>query len=193
MTVHDPLERCQWCGSDPLYIKYHDEEWGKTVTDDCRLFEYLILEGAQAGLSWLTILRKRENYREAFCNFDFQRVAQMTPEDVECLMKNKGIIRNRLKIQAAISNARLLPKIIQEFDSFFNYITTFLPGGKPIVNNICKNSDIPTSTEISDALSADLKKRGFKFVGTTICYAFLQATGFVDDHLVSCPFKTHSI
>ena len=181
--------RCPWCGVDPLYVRYHDEEWGKTVKDDFRLFEFLILEGAQAGLSWITILRKRENYRKAFFNFDFRKVAAMTPKDEENLMKNEGIVRNRLKIRAAIENARLFPSIIEEFGSFYNYILSFLPNGKPIVNDVKAIEDVPAKTEISDALSRDLRKRGFKFVGSTICYSFLQATGFIDDHLNGCPSK----
>lgn len=182
--------RCPWCGNDPLYINYHDNEWGKMVRDDRKLFELLTLEGAQAGLSWLTILRKRENYRTAFHKFDFIKISRMTPSDVEQLLRNPGIIRNRLKIQSVITNARLIPQIINEFGSFYNYILTFIPGGTPIVNHINALSDIPTKTAVSDALSKDLKKRGFKFVGSTICYAFLQATGFIDDHLNTCPCKT---
>lgn len=184
--------RCPWCGDDPLYISYHDREWGKVVSDDNKLFEFLVLEGAQAGLSWLTVLRKRENYRAAFHNFDFKRVAEMTPEDAEQLMRNQGIIRNRLKIQSAIINARLFSQIIEEFGSFYNYVLTFLPNGKRMFNSIEKLSDIPTKTSVSDIMSKDLKKRGFKFVGSTICYAFLQAAGFIDDHLNSCPCKQHS-
>lgn len=182
--------RCPWCGNDPLYINYHDNEWGKMVRDDRKLFELLTLEGAQAGLSWLSILRKRENYRTAFHKFDFIKISRMTPSDVEQLLRNPGIIRNRLKIQSVITNARLIPQIINEFGSFYNYILTFIPGGTPIVNHINALSDIPTKTAVSDALSKDLKKRGFKFVGSTICYAFLQATGFIDDHLNTCPCKT---
>lgn len=181
--------RCPWCGEDPLYVKYHDEEWGKVVTDDNRLFEILVLEGAQAGLSWITVLRKREEYRKAFHNFDFRAVSEMTPADEDRLMLNGGIIRNRLKIRSAIINARLFHPVIQEFGSFSNYVLSFFPGGKRIVNNIEKISDVPARSEISDALSKNLKKRGFKFVGSTICYAFLQAAGFIDDHLDSCPAK----
>lgn len=184
------IKRCHWCEADPLYIKYHDEEWGRLVTDDNKLFEFLVLEGAQAGLSWLTILRKREYYRQAFYNFDFQRVAQMSEADVDRLMKNKGIIRNRLKINSTITNARLFPTIIKEFGSFYNYILNFLPEGETVVNNVKSPDDIPSKSGISDALSKDLKKRGFKFVGSTICYAFLQAAGFIDDHLNACFAKT---
>ena len=182
--------RCQWCGDDPLYIRYHDEEWGKEIKDDYRLFEFLVLEGAQAGLSWITILKKRENYRHAFYNFDFRKVAKMTGEDVERLLQNEGIVRNRLKIQSAITNARLFPLVIEEFGSFYNYVKNFLPDGKRIINNFDDIKEIPATSAISDALSKDLKKRGFKFVGSTICYSFLQATGFIDDHINSCPSKT---
>lgn len=181
--------RCSWCGDNPLYVKYHDEEWGKLVKDDIKLFEFLVLEGAQAGLSWLTVLRKRENYRKAFYDFDFLKVAGMTQADVERLMKNEGIIRNRLKIQSAITNAKLLPEIIQEFGSFYNYLLAFFPNQKRIVNDVKDVNDIPATSDISDALSKDLKKRGFKFVGSTICYSFLQATGFIDDHINTCPSK----
>lgn len=183
--------RCSWCGTDPLYIKYHDEEWGKHVKEDCRLFEFLVLEGAQAGLSWLTILRKRENYRKAFYNFDFRKVGKMTDEDVERLMKNEGIVRNRLKIQSAIINAKLFSEVVNEFGSFYNYILEFMPGKKRLVNDIDDLRNIPVKNEISDTLSKDLKKRGFKFVGSTICYSFLQAAGFIDDHLNTCISKTN--
>ena len=161
--------RCGWCGTDELYVKYHDREWGKLVTDDKTLFEFLVLESAQAGLSWITILRKREGYRKAFCDFDAERVAQMTDEDVERLMRFDGIVRNRLKIKAAITNARLL-----------------FPDRKPIVNTFRSLSEIPASSPESDAMSKDMKKRGFKFFGTTICYAHLQASGFINDHLEDC-------
>lgn len=190
MTDKDFEGRCPWCGNDPLYMRYHDEEWGKVVKDDYKLFEFLTLEGAQAGLSWLTVLRKRENYRKAFHNFDFHKVAEMTPEDEESLMKNEGIIRNRLKIRSAITNAKLFPQIIKEFGSFYDYVMIFLPEGKRIVNDLDNIGDIPAKSTVSDAMSRDLKRRGFKFVGSTICYAFLQAAGFIDDHLNSCPCKT---
>ena len=182
--------RCEWCGSDPLYVKYHDEEWGKPVTDDSTLFEFLILEGAQAGLSWITVLRKRENYRKAFLNFDFRKVASMTAADEEQLLADEGIIRNRLKIHSAVVIAQKFIEVINEFGSFHNYITSFLPEGKRIVNNIAEMKDIPVTSPISDALSKDLRKRGFKFVGSTIIYSFLQATGYIDDHLNRCPSKT---
>ncbi len=178
--------RCGWCGTDDLYIKYHDEEWGKPVTDDKVLFEFLILESAQAGLNWLTILKKRNGYRQAFHNFNIDSVARMTDEDCEKLMQFEGIIRNRLKIKSTIINARLFLSVQKEFGSFYNYIQSFLPDGKPIVNNFRSLREIPASSPQSDAISRDMKKRGFKFFGTTICYAYLQATGFINDHLTNC-------
>jgi DNA-3-methyladenine glycosylase I len=187
MIKHDIVNgRCGWCGTDPLYVKYHDEEWGRLVTDDATLFEFLVLESAQAGLSWITILRKREGYRRAFCDFDALRVAQMTEDDVERLMQFDGIVRNRLKIKSTISNAQQFLAIQQEFGSFYNYTLSFLPNRKPIVNSFRTLSELPASSPESDAMSKDMKKRGFKFFGTTICYAHLQATGFINDHLVGC-------
>lgn len=180
------LKRCSWCGTDPLYVKYHDEEWGKKVHDDKILFEFLILESAQAGLSWITILRRREGYRKAFANFDVNKVAAFTNADVERLMQDEGIIRNRLKILTAINNAKLFIGIQKEHGSFYKYLYSFMPDGKP-VDNI--NGDLPVSTPISDAISKDMKKRGFKFFGTTICYAYMQATGMVNDHVPDCTFK----
>jgi DNA-3-methyladenine glycosylase I len=180
------LKRCLWAGADELYIKYHDEEWGKEVHDDKILFEFLILESAQAGLSWITILRRREGYRKAFADFDVYKVAAFTDEDVERLMQDTGIIRNRLKILAAITNAKLFIGVQKEFGSFDKYLYSFMPDGKPIINH---TNTIPASTPISDAISKDMKKRGFKFFGTTICYAHMQATGMVNDHLPDCSFK----
>ncbi len=180
------LKRCNWPGTDPLYIKYHDEEWGKEVHDDKKLFEFLILESAQAGLSWITILRRREGYRKAFADFDVEKVAAFGEDDVERLMNDAGIIRNRLKILAAISNAKLFMEVQKEFGSFDKYLYSFMPGGKAIVNY---HEHAPASTEISDVISKDMKKRGFKFFGTTICYAHMQATGMVNDHLPDCSFK----
>ena len=180
------ITRCIWPGTDKLYIKYHDEEWGKEVHDDHTLFEFLILESAQAGLSWITILRRREAYRKAFANFDVQKVAAFTHEDVEHLMHDEGIIRNRLKIQTSISNAKLFIGIQKEFGSFYKYLYSFMPGGNPIIND--SNSTPATSPE-SDAIAKDMKKRGFKFFGSTICYAFMQATGMVNDHIPACSFK----
>ncbi|SHI41913.1 DNA-3-methyladenine glycosylase I [Bacteroides stercorirosoris] len=178
--------RCGWAGTDELYIKYHDEEWGKLVTDDKSLFEFLVLESAQAGLSWITILRKREGYREAFHHFDVEKVAQMTSEDIERLMKFDGIVKNRLKINSTIHNAKLFMAIQQEFGSFYKYILSFFSEQPPIVNNFKSLSQVPATSPESDAMSKDMKKRGFKFFGSTICYAFLQAAGFVNDHLEDC-------
>ena len=177
--------RCSWAGSDPIYITYHDTEWGVPVHDDRRLFEFLILEGAQAGLSWLTILKKRPNYTIAFDNFDPHRVAAYNTRKVEELISNAGIIRNRLKIEAAIQNARSFLAVQQEFGSFDKYIWQFV-GGKTLKNSWQTTAQIPAQSEASGAMSSDLKKRGFKFVGPTICYAFMQATGLVNDHAVEC-------
>ncbi|WP_449435816.1 DNA-3-methyladenine glycosylase I [Pedobacter steynii] len=180
------IVRCGWCGTDPLYVKYHDEEWGKPVYDDKILFEFLILEGAQAGLSWITILRRRDGYRQAFANFDVEKVAAFTDADVERLMNDAGIIRNRLKVNAAINNAKLFIAIQKEFGSFADYMWGFLPDKKPILNKVRSLGDVPPRTEISDRISKDMKKRGFKFFGTTICYAHMQATGMVNDHVEGC-------
>lgn len=178
--------RCGWAGTDELYIKYHDLEWGRLATDDKTLFEFLLLESAQAGLAWITILRKREGYRQAFHHFDVNKVAQMTPDDVERLMQFDGIVRNRLKIQSAINNAKLFVAIQEEFGSFYRYVLSFFPDRKPVVNHFKSLSQIPVTSPESDAMSKDMKKRGFKFFGSTICYAFLQAAGFVNDHLEGC-------
>ena len=178
--------RCGWCGTDELYVKYHDQEWGKLVTDDKKLFEFLVLESAQAGLSWITILRKREGYRKAFCDFEVERVARMTEEDVERLMLFEGIVKNRLKIKSTITNARLFIDIQKEFGSFYDYTLSFFPNKKPIDNIVRSLGEIPASSPESDAMSKDMKKRGFKFFGTTICYAHLQAAGFINDHLAVC-------
>ena len=182
-------KRCGWCKTDPIYLKYHDEEWGKEVTDDLKMFEFLVLESAQAGLSWITILKRRDAYRRAFADYNAEKVAEMTEQDVESLMMDAGIIRNRKKIEATISNARLFLEIQKEFGSFCNYMRSFLPEQKPVVNHWKALSEIPASTPLSDAISKDMKKRGFKFFGTTICYAHLQAVGYVNDHLEGCPFK----
>lgn len=180
------IKRCSWAGSDPLYQQYHDEEWGKPVYDDKILFEFLLLEGAQAGLSWITILRRRESYRKAFADFNVKKVAAFSEKDVERLMNDAGIIRNKLKVNGAITNAKLFIEIQKEFGSFSNYLWRFIPGEEPLQNQIVTMSDVPAQTEISDAMSKDMKKRGFKFFGTTICYAFMQATGMVNDHLLDC-------
>jgi DNA-3-methyladenine glycosylase I len=179
------LTRCPWCGTDPLYCDYHDKEWGVPSHDDRHLFEMLILEGAQAGLSWITILRKRENYRKAFDNFDVQKVAKYNARKVETLLKNKGIVRNRLKINATIQNAKMFIQVQQEFGSFDKYLWQFV-NGKPIVNNIKLMREVLPKTELSDAISKDLRKRGFKFVGSTIMYAYMQAVGLVNDHMTDC-------
>jgi DNA-3-methyladenine glycosylase I len=178
--------RCGWCGVDPLYIKYHDEEWGKPVYDDHVLFEFLILEGAQAGLSWITILRRREAYRQVFANFDVEKVAAFTEADFDRLMADSGIIRNKLKIRGAIINARLFIGIQKEFGSFSKYLWGFMPDQNPIPNHFNSLQEVPARTDISDAISKDMKKRGFKFFGTTICYAHMQATGLVNDHILGC-------
>lgn len=183
------LTRCTWCGTDPLYMKYHDEEWGKEVHDDKVLFEFLVLESAQAGLSWLTILRKRENYRKAFAGFDPVKVAKFTDQDVERLLLDSGIIRNRLKVLAAINNAKLFLEVQKEFGSFDKYMYSFIPGNKPLVNSPKGMGNLPARTEISDTIAKDMKKRGFKFFGTTICYAHMQATGMINDHIATCSFR----
>ncbi len=189
MAETKALPRCGWHGSDELYTRYHDEEWGREVTDDRKMFEFLVLESAQAGLSWITILRKREGYRRAFLDFDPERVARMTEDDVERLMQDPSIIRNRLKIKATIGNAARYLEVQREFGSFCSYLRGFLPNGKPIVNHWQTLQEIPASTPVSDAIAKDMKRRGFRFFGTTICYAHLQATGYINDHLEGCHFK----
>lgn len=178
-------KRCEWCGSDPLYVAYHDEEWGVPVHDDRLLFEFLILEGAQAGLSWSTILKKRENYRSAFDNFEVERIAEYTDADKQRLLADAGIVRNRLKIDSAIRNARGTLIIQKEFGSLDSYLWQFVDG-IPIQNVWKSMSELPASTKLSDRMSKDLKKRGFNFVGSTICYAFMQAVGMVNDHTTNC-------
>lgn len=179
------ITRCWWAGNDPLYCEYHDKEWGKPLHDDQQLFEFLILEGAQAGLSWITILRKRDNYRKAFDNFDVNTVANYTEEKVAELLQNEGIIRNRLKINSAIKNAKAFLEIQSEFGSFDKYIWSFT-NGKTIKNSWKSMSEVPAFTDEASVMSKDLKKRGFKFIGPTICYAFMQATGMVNDHTTDC-------
>ncbi|MEJ2033395.1 MAG: DNA-3-methyladenine glycosylase I [Deltaproteobacteria bacterium] len=183
-TQSEPC-RCAWVGSDPLYRDYHDREWGVPVFDDRRLFEFLILEGAQAGLSWLTILRKRENYRAAFANFDPERVARFGEAEQAALLANPGIVRNRLKVAAAITNARAFIAVRDEFGSFAGYLWRFVDGA-PIQNAWKRISEVPATTPVSEAMSRDLKKRGFRFVGSTICYAHMQAVGMVNDHTTDC-------
>ena len=177
--------RCPWAGENPLMIAYHDTEWGKPLHDDRRLFELLILEGAQAGLSWRTILDKRTRYRQVFDRFDPQKIAKYDAKKIRSLLNDPGIVRNRLKINAAISNAREFLKVQKEFGSFDSYIWPFV-GGKPKRNRWKSHKQIPARTEQSDSMSTDLRKRGFKFVGSTICYAFMQAAGMVNDHTVGC-------
>lgn len=178
--------RCGWCSDDKLYQDYHDKEWGKLIDNDQILFEFLVLESAQAGLSWITVLKKREGYREAFYGFDVAKVAQITDADQLRLQQFDGIVKNKLKIKSTISNAQLFIKIQQEFGSFYEYLKSFVDEELPIVNNWETLKAVPAATPLSDAISKDMKQRGFKFFGTTICYAFLQAVGFVNDHLVGC-------
>ena len=179
------LERCPWCGEDPLYQHYHDTEWGVPLHDDRALFEFLTLEGAQAGLSWITILRKRDNYRAAFDNFDATKIARYTARKVDKLLQDPGIVRNRLKVESTISNARAFLETQAAFGSFDRYLWDFVDG-QPIVNRFTSLKQVPASTPLAEKLSKDLKKRGFRFVGPTIVYAHMQATGMVNDHLVGC-------
>ncbi len=179
------IQRCVWAGDDPLYVKYHDREWGVPLHNDRKLFEFLVLEGAQAGLSWITILRKRQNYQNAFDGFDAVKVARYGTERIAELLEDKGIVRNRLKVKAAVTNAAAFLKVQAEFGSFDSYIWRFVDG-RPIVNGWTRMKEIPAKTAESVAMSRDLKGRGFKFVGPTICYAFMQATGMVNDHTIDC-------
>ena len=183
------ITRCAWCEKDDLYRNYHDEEWGKPIYDDETIFEFLILESFQAGLSWYTILAKRENFRAAFDQFDYQKIAQYSEEKVEELIQNTGIIRNRLKILATINNAQKFMEVQKEFGSFSKYIWGFV-NHEPIINRPKTLKEVPATTEISDALAKDLKKRGFKFMGSTVVYAHMQATGMVNDHVEDCWIKT---
>lgn len=189
--MSEQITRCAWSISDPLYFAYHDQEWGVPVHDDRLIFEFLTLEGAQAGLSWLTILRKRENYRRAFDGFDPSVVASYNDEKVAALLNDPGIVRNRRKIESTITNARAFLAVQEEFGSFDSYIWGFV-GGQPLRNAWKTLSEIPARTPQSDALSKDLVRRGFKFVGSTICYAHMQATGMVNDHTIDC-FRYHQI
>ncbi|HEY7209749.1 MAG TPA: DNA-3-methyladenine glycosylase I [Bryobacteraceae bacterium] len=179
------ITRCSWAGTDPLMIEYHDREWGVPLHDDRALFEFLVLEGAQAGLSWMTILRKREAYRKAFDRFDPRKVAKYDDRKLASLLENPGIVRNRLKVHAAVRNARAFLAVQKEFGSFDKYVWAFV-GGEPIVNRWRNTSQVPARTPESDALSKDLVQRGFTFVGSTICYALMQATGMVNDHVADC-------
>lgn len=187
MTKH----RCGWCVGDPLYEAYHDEEWGVPVYDDATLFEFLILETFQAGLSWITVLKKRENFRRAFDSFDYNKIAKYNQNKIDTLFQNEGIIRNKLKIKATITNAQNFMKIQEEFGSFSKYIWAFT-NGKPIKNAFKDYKKAPANTPLSDVISKDLKKRGFKFVGSTVVYAHMQATGMVNDHEVNC-FRYHDV
>lgn len=189
MPLTENLERCPWAGSEQIYIDYHDNEWGVPLHDDRRLFEMLILEGMQAGLSWITILKKREDFRAAFDNFDAEKIANYTDEKIEQLMQNEKIVRNRRKITAAVKNARTFLEIQKEFGSFDKFIWSYI-NGEPIINHFKEPSEVPANTPLSDKISSDLKKRGFGFVGTTIIYSFMQAIGMVDDHLTFCPFHS---
>ncbi|WP_419212851.1 DNA-3-methyladenine glycosylase I [Maribacter sp. X9] len=177
--------RCGWCKGDSLYEEYHDQEWGVPVKNDDSLFEFLLLETFQAGLSWITILRRRENFREAFDNFDYKKIATYTEDKILDLLQNEGIIRNKLKVRGTVTNAQAFMDIQKEFGSFSNYIWAFVDG-EPIRNKVINYKQAPANTPISDTISKDLKKRGFKFVGSTIVYAFMQATGMVNDHEVNC-------
>ena len=179
------MNRCAWCGNDPLYVEYHDSEWGVPIYDDDKLFEFLILETFQAGLSWITVLRKRENFRKAFDHFDYKKIAQYDEKKFDSLLQNEGIIRNKLKIKATITNAIAFMEVQKEFGSFSKYIWQFIDG-KPIKNKYNNMSELPANNHLSDTISADLKNRGFKFVGSTVIYAHMQATGMVNDHVTSC-------
>lgn len=181
--------RCAWCGNDALYTAYHDNEWGKQVRDDKTLFEFLILESAQAGLSWITILKRREGYKRLFADFDVNKVANFTTEDVERIVLDPSIIRHRGKIEASINNAKIFIAIQNEFGSFYKYLYQFMPNGVRKENNINNLKDVPAETEESKAIAKDLKKRGIKFFGSTICYAYMQAVGMVNDHVKTCDFR----
>ena len=181
----DIIHRCDWCGDDPLYQQYHDDEWGVPTYDDATLFEFLILEGAQAGLSWITVLRKRENYRKAFHQFNPEKIARYSEKKIQRLKLDAGIIRNDLKIRSAVTNAQCYLELCNEKDSLSNYLWNFVDG-KPIKNSWKSMKTIPANTPLSDTISKDLKKRGFKFVGSTIIYAYMQSMGLVNDHLVNC-------
>jgi len=181
----DQLSKCEWCLGDPLYESYHDNEWGIPCFDDHTLFEFLVLESAQAGLSWITILKKRENYRQAFANFDAKKIAQFDQNKVDQLLQNPGIIRNKLKINSTISNAQQYLMVQQQYGSFANYFWAFVDG-KPIQNKWPSLSKVPTFTPLAEAISKDMKKKGFKFFGKTICYAYMQAVGMVNDHTITC-------
>ncbi len=185
MTAGSETNRCWWCGDDELYRQYHDEEWGVPVHDDRLLFEFLCLEGAQAGLSWITILRKRDNYRRAFDNFDADKIARYGETKIANLLEDTGIVRNRLKVNGFVKNARAYLELCEQVSTLDQYLWDFVDG-KPLQNNWKKSAQVPANTAVSDTMSKDLKKRGFTFVGSTICYAFMQAAGLVNDHTVDC-------
>lgn len=178
-------KRCPWCGDDPLYQDYHDNEWGRPERDDKVLFEFILLEGAQAGLSWITILRKREAYRKAFAGFDPEKIARFSEKKIQSLRQNEGIVRNELKIRSAVTNAQAYIKLCEEKNSLNEYLWNYVDGS-PVQNNFKTMGEVPASTDLSDIISKDMKKRGFKFFGTTICYAYLQSMGLVNDHLTTC-------
>ena len=182
------MKRCEWCGEDPLYVKYHDKEWGVPVHDDRTLFEFLVLEGAQAGLSWITILRKREGYRKAYDDFDVQKVASYDESKIEELLINPDIVRNKLKVRSSVNNAKLFMEIQKEFGSFDSYIWSFTDG-KQIINSWEEISQMPVTSELSDNARRDLKKRGFNFTASTIIYSYLQAVGIINDHTIWCSFR----
>ncbi|WBW99155.1 DNA-3-methyladenine glycosylase I [Oceanirhabdus sp. W0125-5] len=179
------MRRCEWVGDEEIYINYHDEEWGKPVHDDKVHFEFIVLESAQSGLSWITILKKRENYRKAYDDFDVNKVCEYSEERINELLKNEGIVRNRRKIEASINNAKRFIEIQQEFGSFDNYIWRFV-GGNPLINKLKDISELPAMTELSDVIAKDLKKRGFKFLGSITVYSYMQAVGLVNDHIIGC-------
>ena len=181
--------RCPWCGTDAEYIKYHDEEWGKHTKDERTLFEFLVLESAQAGLSWLTILRKREGYKKLFAGFEAKEIANFTPQQIDQISQDPSIVRHRGKVAAAVQKAQVFLAIQKEFGSFYNYLYSFMPDGKPIINALASLSEAPVTSPESDAIAKDLKKRGIKFFGSTICYAYMQAVGMVNDHLMACSFR----
>lgn len=184
--MNKEMKRCDWAGDDELYCRYHDEDWGVPVHDDKKLFEMLILEGAQAGLSWITILRKRENYRKAFDDFDIDKILEYDERKFEELLNDEGIVRNRLKIRSVVENAKAFRAVQEEYGSFDNYLWSYV-GGTPICNNWKDMAELPAKTELSDQISKDLKKRGFKFIGSTIVYAYMQSVGLVNDHMITCP------
>jgi len=189
MKTNLSLNRCTWCGTNEIYIKYHDEEWGKHTTDEKTLFEFLILEAAQAGLSWITILKRRAHYRRLFAEFDVHKVANFTEETIAHILLDEGIIRHAGKVRSAVSNAQLFIAIQQEYGSFYKYLYSFMPNQQPLNITYPSQQDVPVTSPQSDAIAKDLKKRGIKFFGSTICYAYMQAVGMVNDHVATCDFR----